>query len=56
MREFLKTMAFNSQIVPNVKTIHEKYDVNFWPTFSIAMKLTERINGDGINRLRDCAP
>ena len=55
LREFLKTKAFDYQIIPNAETIHEKYDINFWPTHIILNrdgKLTQRITDGGINRLK----
>jgi peroxiredoxin len=56
LREFLKTKAFNYQIIPNAKTIHDKYSVNFWPTHIILArdgKLARRITGGGMKRYKE---
>ena len=52
LREFLKTNAFNYQIIPNAERIRQKYKINFWPTHIILNrdgKLARRITG-GMNR------
>lgn len=54
LREFLKAKEFNYQIIPNAARIHEKYNINFWPTHIILnrdSKLTQGIIGIGMNRL-----
>ncbi len=52
LREFLKTKAFNYQIIPNAETICQKYNINLWPTHVILNRdgnLAQRITG-GMNR------
>jgi peroxiredoxin len=53
LREFLKTKAFNYQIIPNAETIHQKYNINLWPTHIILNregKIAQRITSGGMNR------
>jgi hypothetical protein len=52
LRKFLKTRAFNYQIIPNAETICQKYNIDLWPTHIILNRdgnLAQRITG-GINR------
>jgi peroxiredoxin len=53
LREFLKTKAFNYQIIPKAETINQKYNINLWPTHIILNRdgnIAQRITGGGMNR------
>src|SRR5215510_11171183 len=53
VREFLKTKAFNYQIIPNAETIRQEYNINLWPTHIIlnrAGNLAQHIAGGEMNR------
>jgi hypothetical protein len=55
LREYLKTKAFNYQIIPNAETVHAKYNIGARPTHIIINrdgKLMRRITGGGLNRLK----
>lgn len=56
VREFLKNRTFNYQQVSNADDIHEKYEINLWPTHVILNpegKVVQRLTGGGLNRDQD---
>jgi thiol-disulfide isomerase/thioredoxin len=53
LREFLKTKAFNYQIIPSAEALNQKFDIRLWPTHIILNregKMAQRLSGGGMNR------
>lgn len=53
LREFLAKKPFDYQVIPDTEALHEKFQLNLWPTHIIlnrAGKVAQRLTGGGLNR------